>query len=729
MLLKINQLGDIIILPLKKRRENKLYINEFSFEKALPVWKKGDCEVKNQTLELVAKVKGSRALLRLAASTVCQVFVNGQLCSFGPARTAHGYYRCDELTLDGKLSEGENEVVIIVSGYNVNCYSYLDQTSFVCAEIVVNDKIVAYTCEKAQGFDAYLNRKRVNKVQRYSFQRAFCEAYRLGFDEREPIMLEECGSKRFIAREIPYGEYPDLLPVSVVARGAASFVDKENYVSKRFMQGTATVDGVKRKGYTEDELETVNTYEYEKAVFSPSEKVCEPADVIVMAENSYCDVDFEANRSGLISLEIEAEGDGTIILAFNESEIVKGDEPFSHHKADVITVDVKKGKHCLVTAEPYVFKCMRIVARGTAATVKSLKQISISFPLSRIKAKFVSDDMQMKKIYDAAINTFCDNTVDVYMDCPSRERAGWLCDSFFTARVEKTLTGASEVERAFLYNFLYHEKDAYLPDGMFPMCYPSDHYNGNFIPNWAMWYVLELKEYVLRSGDTQIVADAKDRMYALLDYFKGFENSDGLLEKLDGWIFIDWSRANDLVQDVSYGTNMTYAYVLDTVAELYGDKTLSLKAEAVRKVIREQAMTESGFFCDNAVRDENGVLKLSGERTEACQYYAFFTGTATPETYPELWSRLVNEFGFDRKDTGLYPDVPFANAFIANYIRLELLCRFGEDKALYDNIKGYFSYMAERTGTLWENNHDKASLNHGFASHVIYWMEKLGLVK
>ena len=28
--------------------------------------------------------------------------------------------------------------------------------------------------------------------------------------------------------------------------------------------------------------------------------------------------------------------------------------------------------------------------------------------------------------------------------------------------------------------------------------------------------------------------------------------------------------------------------------------------------------------------------------------------------------------------------------------------------------------MAERTGTLWENVHDNASLNHGFASHIVH---------
>ena len=37
-------------------------------------------------------------------------------------------------------------------------------------------------------------------------------------------------------------------------------------------------------------------------------------------------------------------------------------------------------------------------------------------------------------------------------------------------------------------------------------------------------------------------------------------------------------------------------------------------------------------------------------------------------------------------------------------------------------IKGYFGYMAEKTGTLWEKIDDYASMNHGFASQVAVWI-------
>ena len=716
----------------QEKRGNDMYQKPFAFLKASPVWKQGDEKVINQTLELETVLTVSSAVLRVAGSTLYEVLAGGELVAFGPARSGHGCYRCDEICLDPWLGKGPITLVIRVCGYNVNSYAYLDQPSFVCAEIVQGREVLAFTGAAGEGFDAYLYNDRMQKVQRYSFQRALCESYRLGKQiGREPVILTETEPKQFLEREVPYGEYPRFYPLEIAAKGEVTYAEKEDYVSKRFFDtvGEMAIDGIRRKGYPAQELEYISSVEYEKAVFAPFTSCQESAEVLELEADSYQDVKFQANRAGLIELDVWAEAEGTLFLYFGERHTEIDQEAFGRGMCSVIALQVTPGAHHFLSMEPYVFRYLRVFACGSAMKVTGLKQISVSYPQSRIQAVFGAEDPDMKLIYDAAINTFCDNTVDIFMDCPSRERAGWLCDSFFTARVEKVLTGENPVEKAFLYNFLYQEQDEHLPEGMLPMCYPSEHYNGNYIPNWAMWYVIELKEYVERTGDLQIVTDAKSKLYRLLDCFRTFENADGLLEKLGGWIFVDWSESNQLVQDVSYPSNMMYAYCLEAMSELYGDSDLKEKADRIRRVIREQSMTASGFFCDNALRTAEGTLELSGKCTEACQYYAFFTGTATPERYPQLFEILVNEFGFDRMERGAYPEIYPANAFIGNYIRLEILCRYGKNQALYDNIKGYFTYMAERTGTLWEMVSDHASMNHGFASHVIYWMEKLGLLE
>ena len=63
-------------------------------------------------------------------------------------------------------------------------------------------------------------------------------------------------------------------------------------------------------------------------------------------------------------------------------------------------------------------------------------------------------DEKLQIIIDAAIETYRQNAVDLFTDCPSRERAGWLCDSFFLARTEYALTGKNTIEESFLENLM-----------------------------------------------------------------------------------------------------------------------------------------------------------------------------------------------------------------------------------------------------------------------------------
>ena len=150
------------------------------------------------------------------------------------------------------------------------------------------------------------------------------------------------------------------------------------------------------------------------------------------------------------------------------------------------------------------------------------------------------------------------------------------------------------------------------------MCYPADHPGGVFIPNWCMWFVIELDEYLRRSGDRATVDALRPRMEKLIAYLKAFRNKDGLLERLPSWVFLEWSEANNLVQDVNYPSNMTWAEVLDCMDRLYDMPELSAEAKAVRETVRSQSWTGE-WFCDNAVRRPDGTLKLSGKCTETCR--------------------------------------------------------------------------------------------------------------
>lgn len=696
----------------------------FKFKEAVPVWAKDREEEMNLWLDFVFKTKKlSDCSVCVTGSSAYNIIINGEFVSFGPARCAHGYYRVDTLPVSKYLSQEENTIVIRVAGYNVNSFYLLDQPSFLCCEILSDGKVLAATGKS--GFKVYEVLEHEEKVIRYSYQRTFSEVYNLGTENVEVKDLAITEPKNFIERNCRYEKYPRQSFETIVSKGTFNYGDHKNeYKQPRHVTlvGDKSSAGGTYKGYPISEVTTDVGLVARNVDFETNNVLNIPFEPLDIKANEYVIYKMKTLMSGIMEFEVDCKTDCEIVIIF--AEILKnGLVDFRRSGTrDVAIFRCKKGKQTIRTFEPYALGYISV--NCTKGTFELSKARMICFTDDEYSLKLKKEDKVLQNVVDAAINTFRQNTFTLFMDCPGRERAGWLCDSFFTARVEYLLTGKSEIEHNFIENFILPEKFRYLPDGMLPMCYPSDSYNGQFIPNWAMWFVIELNEYFARTGDTELKDKAKSRVYKLLDYFKKFENKSGLLEKLESWIFIEWSECNNHVQDVNYPTNMLYSYMLKKAGELYSEKELCSKAENIKNVINNEAKI-GDFYCDNSLRDECGELKLSGTITETCQYYAFFTGIADKENNENLWNIMVNKFGPERDTETVYPEVFESNAFIGDYLRLEILFNNGYYDNVVNDIKSYFAKMADLTGTLWENNTTVASCCHGFSSHVLYWLAKI----
>lgn len=700
---------------------------EYAFVSAAPVWEEGAETEMNRSLVFSASVDGKGALsLHITGHTRYQIFVNNDFVAAGPARAGHGYFRAEEYDLTDRLTDDANSVAILVAGYNANSFYLTDQPSFLCAELVRNGEVL-FATGTDRGFTAAAFDGRIRKVQRFSFQRPFTEAYALhtgGVDavaaNGRRVTLSRTVPKRFIVRHSPYCENRELSARRIVSEGTAVRAEGRRYHDRSIDQISDNL-----KGFPRDEL-TLCAADEVYALAQSAAPCNESAENRTLPAGTFAVYDMGKNTTGCIRLRLHAAAGTVVYAVFNERLPQQGyPDPGRDGCANVVKWTLEDdGDYDLLSFEPYTYKYMQIIALDGDVTVRSVSQFRDTYPESALVNRKTMPDAELQAVYDAAVETFMQNATDIFMDCPSRERAGWLCDSYFTSRVEKELTGSSLVEHDFLENFLLPERFIGLPEGMLPMCYPSDHYDGCYIHNWAMWYVVELREYLERSGDRALIDAAKQRVYALADFTAKYENADGLLADLDSWVFVEWSEANSYVQDVNYPTNMLYSLFLDAVGDMYGDAALADKAERLRETIREKSF-DGTFFVDNAEEDGRGGFINTTNRSETCQYYAFFTGTATKERYPDLWQTLLCDFGPGRKATGKYADVPESNAFIGNYLRLQILFREGLYEKLVQEIRAFFLPMAEATGTLWENMTDFASCNHGFASHAAYWLNRL----
>jgi len=531
-----------------------------SFISAKPVWPQGRETEMNLFVgfrAVLAPPAGGNALLRITGSSLYRVFLNGRFIGHGPARGPHGYWRVDEWPL--RLAKSENVVAVEAAGYNVNSYYLLDQPSFIQAEAVADGKVLASTSGKGTQFEACILKHRLQKVQRYSFQRPFIEYYRLAEDydlwrrdasaPSAKCTCEILSRKNLLPRRVPYPRFSRRQPVRCVSRGR---IKRDTSVEHLWKGRELTGVGPKFKGFTEEQLEVLPSIELQKIKSLDTVEVNKPyspGELMDLARNSFAIFDLGTNLTGFIGARVKCSEKTRLFITFDEI-LSDGDVDFKRLRCvNVVCFELEPGCYSLESFEPYTMRFLKFIVPEGACRVTNVYLREYANPQAS-KARFACSDPRLNRIFEAARQTFRQNALDIFMDCPSRERAGWLCDSFFTSRVAFDLCGNTTIEKNFIENYLLPPTFKHLPEGMLPMCYPADHYTGRFIPNWAMWFVIQLQEYLARSDDRQLVDALEPKVMSLLKYFERFENEDGLLEKVESWVFVEWSKANSFVQDV-----------------------------------------------------------------------------------------------------------------------------------------------------------------------------------
>jgi len=658
------------------------------FAKARYIWKVGTSPGKPQALIFQTMLNNGSYRLTIAAATVYRLTVNGTVAGYGPARAPHGYARVDKIDLTPFMTRAQNVIRIDVVSYAIDNFYLPNGPGFIRAEITTTDGNVVRATGPGSDFIAYESAERCWNVEKLTYQRHLMESY----DYTETDKLE-----------IPVNVLP--LDLKLLERGAPQPQLQTVFTARLYHAGF------------------MRQFRADNPVDKPAERLKSYEWGIDIREVNpgYLLYDFGRNLTGFMKVVIECREDAEILIGHDE---VLLEEVFTGHRAwwanNYIRLKLKKGRRIdFESFEPYTMRYLAVWILSGDADIHKTELREYAFPLTLIK-----DITQNKRrmphkigqIYQAAVETFRQNTLDTFMDCPGRERAAWLCDSFFTARSAYLLTGDTTVEESFIENFLLPENFKYLPPGMIPMCYPAD--TDHFIPQWPMWFILQIEEYLTsRNGKRNFPAEFKKRFVAFLEYFSPYYNEYGLLENLPGWNFIEWSNAKDYLRGVHFPTNLLFAECLKTVGSWYGNTEYLKQAEAIIRTVRKLAFNGESLY-DNAVR-EDGMLKVTGNTSEIAQYFVLFFQMIPPKS--AAWERLSMAL-FDNRHPAC--NKAPVNMFIGRLLRLELLRLSGCYRQQLDEINEQFAKMSEQTGTLWEKHTPDSSCCHGFASYVAILIEE-----
>ena len=631
---------------------------EAGFVAAKCMWVKERLAETNLTVAFERQFDGTGladAKLRISASAVYKVYLNGTFVGWGPARTVNGFARIDEWPLEPQT--GANILRVEVAGYGFESYQYNGGAPFFAAEIVTNGKTV---CATPDGFSAteVLRRK---DMPVYSRQRGFpAEWLTIGVPAGAPLPLVEVGAPKWLPRTVPYPDF------SI----NASFAPTNDAFGRAIFK-----------------LPTID--------------------------------------SGFIGLQIRCVTPGRISVEFDEAlgakgviDIARNGNPFKSYHAmyNRVTWEVARpGVYTLESMEPYSLQFVRVVPESGAFADGALFLRQCRNP-HVAKASFKSADADLNALFAASKESLAQNAVDILTDCPSRERVGWLCDTFFSSETAAWLTGDFSIELEYLLNFTRTDEfGAKIPKGAVPGFMPSR--RGSLMPTYMMWYVIQCAAAAERLGGMErktFVDGVGSRIDGIFGWLGQFER-DGLLENLPGWVFIEWSKANNYVKGVNFPANMLWAMALERAGRAMGRPQWISQAEVIRNKIRALAY-DGMFFHDQAQRNADGKLVLNQRsKTETCQYYAFFTSLVTPDSHPDLWRIVVDELGPHRRG---HAEMDPSDAFIGFLLRLNILTRYGCGKTLVTDMKSYYGHMVADTGTFWEFNDGHDSRCHAIGGYV-----------
>ena len=552
------------------------------FKCAIPVWEKKKENEKNTALVFQAELQ------------VADPNSNYTVTS-GPARAAKGYFRVDVVDISRFLKKGKNTVCVEVVGYNTPTFQNIAQPAFLQCEILFEDQVIAATGQ--MGFAAFTMPYKLQKTVRYDFQRSFTEAYDYTKTQVQKVELDILPEGKLLERGIAMPSCELHLPREMIQSFQVVELSEVDKIPE-----TTAVQHTKDVVFSKEELEIDVPFLYAHCQEQNIDFSRNPYQASAFAEKQGKIYEFDRELSGFIRLKIEASEEYHLLLSYDEILTANHLNPFRMNSCNVISVKGPAGSCCMETLEPYSIKYIKVsVLSGSIDKLDLSVRSFENGTENSFQPEFQDEDI--KVIFEAAKETYRQNAVDIFTDCPSRERAGWLCDSFFTGRAEWALTDQNSVEHNFLENILLFHNDDILPDGMLPMCYPADFPNGEFIPNWGMWFVLELEEYFNRTNNKELLALSKDKVYALWGYFKNFENEFGLLEDLKGWVFVDWSDANQHVTGVNYPSNMMYYAMLMVISRLFHDTRAAHAAEKLKQVICEKSYNGGSELYNHILSD------------------------------------------------------------------------------------------------------------------------------
>jgi hypothetical protein len=169
-----------------------------------------------------------------------------------------------------------------------------------------------------------------------------------------------------------------------------------------------------------------------------------------------------------------------------------------------------------------------------AVDADSLRLLARHYPFT-LKAKRVSGDPAVKKVWDLCVNSLRYGVQEEVHDCMDREKAQYLGDGLYSSLAHGIATGGYELFEKLIADWL---RSAAVTPGLmscFPCSFMQEH------ADYALLAPFFCVMHYRLTGNRNFLKEVFGGIRAMLLWYRdAYSNAQGLLSNLDKWCIVEW---------------------------------------------------------------------------------------------------------------------------------------------------------------------------------------------
>jgi hypothetical protein len=309
---------------------------------------------------------------------------------------------------------------------------------------------------------------------------------------------------------------------------------------------------------------------------------------------------------GTLRLVVEGRAGDRVEIRLGEELDEAGSVRFDM-RCNCVYRDVWTLRDGVQTIEFYDYRAFRygeVVVLSDTVTLLAVRAVVRHYPFDDTAASFHSSDGDLNALWDISEYSTKVGTQELYMDCPSREKANYSLDTYLEMSAAYYVAGEWNLSRSMIGYFLQSD-----PDGKLRCMAPAG--RPHYFTEYTMYPVLMACRYYEYTGDKPFLAAQYASLCLVHRYMTTFADESGLLTRTNDTLcdLVDWPvnmrdghemlPVNIVPNAVYYGMTTALADIAAAVGRSGDADAYAKSATSLKRTINDQFWNGTiGAYCD-----------------------------------------------------------------------------------------------------------------------------------